>query len=209
MAGEQRREQLLDVTAELATESGFGAVTIQSVARRAGISRPIVYEHFGDLNGLLEALVQREGSRALAQVRESQLPDLASGEPIELMLESLRAYLLAVERHPTTWRLVLAPPEGAPAILRTRIARGRAAVLRDLIQAVGVGLDDGSEGPEPELTARLLSAMADEYARLVLSDPGRYAPERLVRHARWFLEFHVGDPAHHPTGAARPAGAGL
>jgi AcrR family transcriptional regulator len=203
MAGEQRREQLLDVTAELAIELGFSAVTIQSVARRAGISRPIVYEHFGDLNGLLEALVQREGSRALAQVRASQLRDLASGEPIELMLESLRTYLLAVEQHPTTWRLVLAPPEGAPALLRTSIARGRAAVLRNLIQAVGFSVDAGGEGPESELTARLLSAMADEYARLVLSDPVRYAPERLVRHARWFLEFHVADP-HSAATAPEP-----
>ena len=190
MTAEQRREQLLDVTAELAIEQGFHAISVLSVARRAGISRPIVYEHFGDLTGLLEALIQREGSCALDQVRATRLPDLTSGEPIELMLESLRAYLTAVERHPTTWQLVLLPPEGAPELLRTSIAKGRRAVLTDLIDAVAPSLGHDADGPDSELTARLLSAMADEYARLVLADPVRYAPPRLLQHARWFLEAY-------------------
>jgi hypothetical protein len=41
--------------------------------------------------------------------------------------------------------------------------------------------------PDPELTARALSAVADEAARLLLSDPERYPPTRLVDHARWLL----------------------
>jgi AcrR family transcriptional regulator len=191
MAGEQRRAQLLDVTAELVLEQGFHAVSIQSVARRAGITRPIVYEHFGDLNGLLTALIQREGGRALDQVRATRLRDLTTGEPIELMIESLRTYLTAVEGNPTTWRLVLLPPEGAPELLRTSIADGRSAVLADLIDAVAPSLEPDIDGSDSELTARLLSTMADEYARLVLCDPVRYAPQRLLRHARWFLKAHA------------------
>ena len=200
MTADRRREQLLDVTAELATQRGFQAVSVQSVARRAGISRPIIYEHFGDLGGLLETLVQRESARALEQVRASRLRDLASGDPVTLMLESLRAYLAAVEAHPTTWRLVLLPLQGAPELLRTSIVRGRQAVLDDLIEAVGPGLGSGDSDPEPELTARLLSAMADEYARLVLVDPVRYSPERLLRHAGRFL---AGRDAARPPAAPR------
>src|SRR6204780_4519959 len=116
-----RGEQLLDVSAAIVLELGFQAVSIQAVARRAGISRPIVYEHFGDLSGLLEALVEREVERALEQVAETELVDLSEGDPSELMLESLRAYLDAVAQHPTTWQLVLMPPEGAPELLRTSI----------------------------------------------------------------------------------------
>ena len=191
MAAEQRRTQLLDVTAELVVEQGFHAISIQSVARRAGITRPIVYEHFGDLAGLLTALIQREGARALDQVRATRLRDLTSGEPIELMLESLRAYLTAVEENPTTWQLALLPPEGAPELLRTSIASGRRAVLADLIDAVAPSLEPDIDGSDSELTARQLSAMADEYARLVLADPVRYTPQRLLRHARWFLEANA------------------
>jgi AcrR family transcriptional regulator len=187
MSGVQRREQLLDVTAEMILEAGFLAVTIKSVARRAGISRPIVYEHFGDLQGLLTALVERETTEALEQVSASSLTELLGGDPTELLLESLRTYLTAVVEHPTTWRLVLMPPEGAPEILRRTIVRGRAGVLERLTGAVAPGLRPGSQTPDPEVTARTLSAIADEYARLILTDPRRYSLDRLLEHARWFL----------------------
>jgi AcrR family transcriptional regulator len=187
MSGEQRREQLLDVTAALVARGGFQAVSIRSVANGAGISRPIVYEHFGDLPGLLKALVSREMTFALAQVSESELAELDRGDPIELMIESLRTYLTAVARHPDTWRLVLMPPEGAPEILRRSIRHGRDAVLQRLVQAVRPGLRPGNRAPDPELTARTLSAIADEYARLILTEPDRFTIERLLVHARWFL----------------------
>ena len=74
MSGEQRREQLLDVTGALVAAGGFPAVSIRSVATAAGISRPIVYEHFGDLPGLLKALVSREMAFALAQVSSRPWP---------------------------------------------------------------------------------------------------------------------------------------
>ncbi len=44
------------------------------------------------------------------------------------------------------------------------------------------------EAPDAELTARVLSAIADEYARLVLIDPARFTPERLLEHARWCVD---------------------
>jgi AcrR family transcriptional regulator len=189
LSGEARREQILDVTGAIVARSGFGAVSIQGVASAAGISRPIVYEHFGDLEGLLKALVRREMAAAGDQVSATQLRDLSEGDPTELMLESLDLFLGAVERHPDTWRLVLMPPEGAPPNLRRSILRGRAAVLERLAHSVRAGLrPGGADPPDPELTASILSAISDEYGRLVLSDPKRYSPERLLAHARWLVE---------------------
>lgn len=187
MTASGRREQLLDVTLELVVEQGFHGVSVQSVAKRAGVSRPIVYEHFGELHVLLEALVARETERALAEITETALSDLSKGDPSALMLDSLRTYLAAVARHPMTWRLVLMPPEGAPELLRRSIARGRADVLASLTHAVRPGAMPGHESPDPEMTARILSVIADEYARLVLVDPSEFSPERLLAHARWLL----------------------
>ncbi len=187
MTASARREQVLDATMEIVSKHGFQAVTIEAVAKTAGITRPIVYEHFGNLQGLLQALVKREMSRALEQVSETALGDLAEGDPPALMLESLRTYLAAVKDHPRTWRLVLTPPQGAPALLRKRILRGRREVLKSLTDAVSPGSLPGDLSEDPELTARILSAMADEYARLVLSDPKRFPPARLLEHARWWL----------------------
>ncbi len=188
MTASARREQLLDVTTSIVVERSFHGVSIESVAQRAGITRAVVYRHFADLQELLEAVVEREMSRALAQVSETALTDLSDGDPRELMLESLRAYLCAVRDHPTTWRLVLIPPEGAPEILRKSIARGRDSVLAQLAQAVRPALRPEDESRDAELTANVLSAISDEYARLVLTDPARFPPERLLRHARWGLD---------------------
>ncbi len=188
MSAPARREQLLDVATQLAVEQGFHAISVEAIARRAGITRAVIYQHFGDLQTMLETVIERETSRALAQVSEAALTDLSKGDARELMLESLEAYLRAVEAHPTTWRLVLMPPEGAPASLRKSIAKGRQSVLTQLTRAVRPALRGGGLN-DAELTARILSALSDEYARLVLADPARYSPKRLLAHARWWLDL--------------------
>jgi AcrR family transcriptional regulator len=188
MSASARREQLLDVTSGLIAERGFHGLSIEAVASGAGVTRATVYQHFADQEDLLNAVVERETSRALAQVSETALEDLTHGDPIELMLESLRAYLHIVRDHPSTWRLILTPQEGAPEALHKSISSGKAAVLTRLTEAVQPALALDEAAPDADLTARLLSAISDEYARLVLADPERFSPERLLRHARWFLE---------------------
>jgi AcrR family transcriptional regulator len=186
MSAEERREQLLDVTKAIVGEEGFHAVSIEAIARRAGISRPIVYSHFEDLPGLLEAMVEREAGRALGQLNDVLPRELERRKPGEALLAALRAYLETVRADPVTWRLALMPPEGAPAVLREDIERGRDAIVALLADFVGPGLAAGGS-PDPELTARTLSALSDEAARLLLTDPERYPLERLMAHARWLL----------------------
>jgi AcrR family transcriptional regulator len=178
MKAPARREQLLDAAKAAVAEEGFHGVSIEAVARRAGITRPIVYRHFEDLGALLEALVERETVRALGQLREF-LPRELAGDPREALIAALRGYLRAVESDPVTWRLMLVPPEGAPGLLGERIAAGRAAVIAQLGGAI--------DSPDPELTARALSSLADEAARLLLADAERYPAERSLDHARWLL----------------------
>jgi AcrR family transcriptional regulator len=184
MSAEARREQLLDLTKAIVAERGFHAVSIEGVAREAGISRPIVYGHFGDLPGLLDALVRREGSRALGQLAAVLPPAAAVADPVERLLAGLAGYLEVVRADPQTWRLVLVPPEGAPPVLHRAIARGRAAVVEQLAATLG---DQALDAPDPELAARLVSAWSDEAARLLLSDPERYPPARVVALARWWF----------------------
>jgi len=187
MSAEERREQLLDVTKSIVERHGFHAVSIEAVAREAGVSRPIVYGHFRDLPGLLEALVEREGTRALTQLATVLPNDLGRGDPRDSLLAALRGYLSAAQTDPVTWRLVLMPPEGAPDVLRKHIERGRTAVVAQLAEAIRPGFGPGRESPDPELTARMLSSFADEAVRLVLTDPERYPAERILEHTRWIL----------------------
>ena len=189
LTGPERREQILDATKALAGERGFHAVSIDAVARRAGITRPVVYSHFDDLAGLLRALVDREAQRAVAQLLELVPSETDATEPASMLLGSLRAFLEAVADDPVTWRLVLVPAEGTPEILRERAVQIRAAVTQQLAAVVPHAIASGSgpPSPDPELTALTLQAVAEEAARLLLERPGEFTIDRVMQHTVWML----------------------
>ncbi|AKU22278.1 hypothetical protein ACZ75_13220 [Massilia sp. NR 4-1] len=66
MSAESRRAQLMDCALELVGEEGANAMTLARVAERAGVSKPIAYEHFQTREGLLAALYTRCCERHLA-----------------------------------------------------------------------------------------------------------------------------------------------
>jgi AcrR family transcriptional regulator len=189
LTGPQRREQILDVTKEMAGERGFHAISIDAVARRAGISRPIVYGHFQNMAGLLQALVEREGSRAVEQLMGLLPRPDSSQTPRELVLDSLHAFLEAVRDDPVTWRLVLMPPEGTPEILRERAVTVRRAVTDQLAALAPkvLGQTGGPPAPDPELLALTMQAVAEDTARLLLESPDEYPLDRVMTHAEWLV----------------------
>jgi AcrR family transcriptional regulator len=63
MTGKERREQLLDIGRRLFAERGIDGTSIEEIAARAGVSKPVVYEHFGGKEGLYAVVVDREVSR--------------------------------------------------------------------------------------------------------------------------------------------------
>jgi len=183
---ERRREQLLDVTRAIVAADGFHAVSIDRVAREAGVSRPIVYEHFAELAGLLRALLDREGARARAQIA-AVLPSGATGPVADVLLATLGAYLDAVQSDPVTWRLMLMPPEGAPAFLRERVEQTRAAVVAHLTAILAPPGDPTLASPDPPLLASSIEALAVHWSRLVLGDPAQFDRERILAAARWAI----------------------
>jgi hypothetical protein len=68
-------------------------------------------------------------------------------------------------------------------------------VVARLAEAVRPGFGPGGESPDPELTARMVSALADEVARLLLTDPERYPVERILAQTRWLLDQLAGSRA--------------
>jgi AcrR family transcriptional regulator len=66
MTGKERREQLLDVGRRLFAERGLEGTSIEEIAARADVSKPVVYEHFGGKEGLYAVVVDREVERFIA-----------------------------------------------------------------------------------------------------------------------------------------------
>jgi len=66
MTGKERREQLLDIGRRLFAERGLDGTSIEEIAAQAGVSKPVVYEHFGGKEGLYAVVVDREVERFLS-----------------------------------------------------------------------------------------------------------------------------------------------
>jgi AcrR family transcriptional regulator len=182
MSAQERRDQLLDVLSELVLREGYGAVSIDRVSREAQIARTVIYSHFGNLDGFLHALIERTEQRAVGQIR-AVIPDIDFEEdPDTLLIEALRTFLTMVREEPATWRLALFPVEGAPPELRETLSRVRTGLVGLLqpVAASGIERRGGPRGLDTELFSRLLVSFGEEGAKLVLSDPERYSPERLA-----------------------------
>jgi AcrR family transcriptional regulator len=65
MTGKERREQLLGIGRRLFAERGLDGTSIEEIAAQAGVSKPVVYEHFGGKEGLYAVVVDREVGRFL------------------------------------------------------------------------------------------------------------------------------------------------
>lgn len=60
MTGKERREQLISIGRSVFAERGFEGTSVEEIAQRAGVSKPMVYEHFGGKEGLYAVVVDRE-----------------------------------------------------------------------------------------------------------------------------------------------------
>jgi AcrR family transcriptional regulator len=183
MPPEQRREHLLDATLTVILDRGYSGVSIEAVARGAGVTRPVVYDHFPNLGTLLHALVEREEHYALDQLRHVLPDDPGDLEPDALLVEGARRFLDAVASRPATWRIILLPPSGTPAVVRDLVETNRTRALERIEALVrwAIQRPDLPDDLDIELTARALRDLGEESARMVLTDPDRYPPERYER----------------------------
>jgi AcrR family transcriptional regulator len=178
----ERREQLLDAALALINESGYAAVSMEAVARRAAVSRPVVYGAFANLERLLADLLAREQERAEAGLGRV-VPDRLDGrDPDEVVVAGVRAFFELVAADPATWRLVLLPVQGTPDVVRRQVELVRARVRAQVEALVHGGLEarGGPRGLDEELVAHTILALAEAGGRLLLTDPDRFGPERLT-----------------------------
>jgi AcrR family transcriptional regulator len=103
MSGKERREQLLDVGRALFAEKGFDGTSTEEIANRAGVSKPIVYEHFGGKEGLYAVVIDREMQRLLDLFTDS----LTAGTPRELLEQAALALLTYIEDQSDGFRILV------------------------------------------------------------------------------------------------------
>jgi AcrR family transcriptional regulator len=103
MTAKQRREQLVAVGRSLFADRGFEATSVEEIAAQAGVSKPVVYEHFGGKEGLYAVVVDREMRRLLDMVNGG----LTGGHPRELLEQAATALLDYIEQHTDGFRILV------------------------------------------------------------------------------------------------------
>jgi AcrR family transcriptional regulator len=181
LAPEIRRRQLMEATLRVAADRGFANLTVDAIAAEAGVTRPVIYDLFGDLAGLLAAVTDEAFQRANATI-DRALPEPGGDTvPTAMLEQALVTVLAAIRADPPTWRLLLIAPQGAPPEIREEVARRRAEIVDRIAPTAGWGLQQlGLGAADPRIVARLLLSTGEEMGRLLLDHPRRYTPERIA-----------------------------
>lgn len=104
MSGKERREQLIDVGRTLFAEIGFEGTSVEEIAARAQVSKPVVYEHFGGKEGLYAVVVDREIQTLLAALTSSLIEP---AHPKVILERSALALLDYIETNTDGFRILV------------------------------------------------------------------------------------------------------
>jgi len=103
MTAAARREQLIEIARGLFANRGFDGTSIEEIAARAEVSKPVVYEHFGGKEGLYAVVVDREVRQLLDMMEAS----LTSGPPRALLEQAACALLDYIEQSSDGFRILV------------------------------------------------------------------------------------------------------
>jgi AcrR family transcriptional regulator len=153
MRSADRRRQLLEVATKIASDGGMEALQIETLANAAGVSRPIVYEQFGDREGLLIALIEDYTEfldERMAAALEGESQDAAA-----LLRATVHAYFGCVKERGGS-RTLLASSGSSPAIDEARSRTRRRAIgrgARQIAERTGASLRDAEVVAEMAVAA--------------------------------------------------------
>ena len=103
MSGQERREQLIRVARGVFAQRGYEATSVEEIAEKADVSKPIVYGHFGGKEGLYAVIIDREVRDVLERITSS----LDARRPSAILEQAAQAFLTYVEDEPDGFRILV------------------------------------------------------------------------------------------------------
>jgi AcrR family transcriptional regulator len=103
MTGQERRAQLIEVGRSVFAAVGYEAASIEEIAKRAKITKPVVYEHFGGKEGLYAVIVDREVRKLVDAITAA----LKGEHPRELLEQAALALLTYIEEEPDGFQVLI------------------------------------------------------------------------------------------------------
>ena len=161
-----REQQLLDVAEEQFAENGYGGASIEAISRIAGVSRPIVYDHFGDKEGVYIACLRR----ARGELEEMILAAVATAStPREMIERGTSAYFEFVEQRGQRWSVLFGGVDlaGRAAAEVASLRFETVSRIRDLIAVIA----PAAEPVTVEAFAHAVSGSSEQVAKWWRANP--------------------------------------
>ncbi|MCU1429345.1 MAG: transcriptional regulator, TetR family [Actinomycetia bacterium] len=180
LPADQRRQQLIDVARDVFSERGFHATSMDEVALAAGVTKPVVYQHFPSKRALYIELLQDTGGHLLRNLEQATRRATTGRERVE---EGFAAYFRFVVQNRSAFRLLFgASIRNDPEF--SRIVEGTIAAA---VEEVSTLIDIGGSSEQRTVLANALVGMAEGVSRRAVRDPD--AEDDANRLARWVAEF--------------------
>ncbi|TVZ04175.1 TetR/AcrR family transcriptional regulator [Trebonia kvetii] len=196
-----RRRQLLDAAMEVFVARGYHAAAMDEIAERAGVSKPVLYQHFPGKQELYLALLDESVETLIGAVADAMR---STTDNRQRVTATFAAYFEYVAEHSGTFRLVFESDFTSEPAVRARLAEAD-RICADLISQV-IKEDAGLADEEAYLLSIGLLGMAQVSARYWLStrdEIPREAAEQLVSRLAWRGISgwpRTSDQADHPSG---------
>jgi AcrR family transcriptional regulator len=199
----ERRAQLLRVARRLFARDGYRGASMESIAEAAGVTKPVLYQHFSSKRALYDALLVSELGR-LTQELETAFSQAEGNE--ERLRRGFGAYVDFVDRNEDTFRLLFTEALGVDAAFQEQVADFRRWVAGRV--AVIIAAEAGLAVPRARALAAAIVGMAEGAAGWWLDEhrplqAGELADELTGLAWKGFARFPAGTrepdiPADHP-----------
>lgn len=176
LSASQRRAQLIDVGRGVFARNGYEGTSVEEIARAAGVSKPIVYQHFGGKVGLHAVIVDREMEYVVQRVAEA----IATGTPRVRFQGAVSAFLHYVKAHPDGFVVLT---RDAPST----VGPGMNSVISDLGERIGVIFEAEFEkaGMDPRVApiyAHALIGMVTSTGQWWMDQSSNYPVDEVAAH---------------------------
>ncbi|MCE5291001.1 MAG: TetR/AcrR family transcriptional regulator [Nocardiaceae bacterium] len=191
-----RRAQLLDAAFEVLQCTELHELSMEAVARSAGVGKPVLYTVFKTRAELVAALLERERAKGMQEVVEMLPSTVFTSDPVTVASETVEGFLNLVLANPTRWRFILTAPTNAPDEYRAALQTAHEQIVDQIdgLVRIGVALEPRLSAIDSMLMTLTLLNVVEMLGRIAVSEPDEFPKERLQGFVRSFVRALTGAP---------------
>lgn len=174
-----RRRQLLDVALEVFADEGFYGASMDQVAEAAGVTKPVLYQHFKSKRGLYLEVLDDVGHRLLEEIGRATTAAVGPRQQVEA---GFHAYFCFVAGNESAFRLLFGGGARRGGIADQELASAGRGVEDAIVEAIAPLINAGIDDAHRVLLAHGIVGLAEATCRWWLAEGrGELGPEDLSR----------------------------